>query len=260
MKPYLLFVRAGKSLPLCLLDYQSDPEIELVVSEYEAPSYILPGNPIIQSGGKSKFDAARIFFESQPEYLNVKIAAFFDPDLEISFWKIKELFHYGVECGSALYQAALTSDSYGSWPHVFQRSEQKYRKTTFVEVMAPFMDRKLLRSVWPYFSDSISTWGQEYIWYSKAKRRKIHVIDLIAMKHVSPIDIENGAFYKYLRSMLIDPWQEKKNLRRIYCDRFYLETDCPHYAPFFLIPEWLIFKVISHRAKTILMKLTKKLT
>ena len=115
-----------------------------------------------------------------------------------------------------LAQAALTDDSFSSW-HVTQAS-QKFvcRQTSFVEIMAPYLSRDALALVLPTFVQSISGYGLDFAWACILKGRRIGIIDEIKMRHTKPIDKLGGAFYRYLRSIGVDPDVEQAMMFKHY--------------------------------------------
>jgi hypothetical protein len=183
------------------------------------------------SGGLSKFDSARLFFSEFPEFMKYEAFAFFDPDVGIDFDEINSLFITGVKERKALFQAAVAHGSHTVWSFLYKKNTTGWREVSFVEVMAPFFSKEALFSVVDDFSDSISTWGLEYQWYSKCKNMSMAVYDPIVMRHDTKVDTIGGPFYKYLAQINIDPSFELKKIRSASVGRFFIECEIPSWMP-----------------------------
>ena len=68
------------------------------------------------------------------------------------------------------------------------------------------------------FDRSISGYGLDFAWPVILGRpeQKIPIIDAVAAAHTRPIDPQGGAFYIYLRSLGIEPFEEYRDILRSY--------------------------------------------
>lgn len=228
---YLLFIRTGENCPLCLKDFEKNEDIVIVLSRYQDSNFPVDKDVWITSGGLSKFDAARLFFHDFPEFMNYDAYAFFDPDVEISFKSIYLLFQKGIQDQKALFQASVAPESHTVWKFLYTKNSTGWREVSFVEVMAPFFSRNALVTVVDGFSDSISTWGLEYYWYSKCKNMRMAVYDPVVMRHDTKVDTVDGPFYRYLAQMDINPSIELQKLKNVSVGRFYMECQTPSWMP-----------------------------
>lgn len=243
----IIFIRSGKDLPLVLHGYYDNPSTTVVVSLYESPSYDMRDSWWVVSGGLSKYDSARLFLERFPIFLSTNQVAFFDPDIALDWGDLTRLFKNGQRANCDLYQASLSHDSHCSWPFLFKsNSHFLWRKVSFVEVMAPIFKTSFLKRVFTLFSESISTWGLEYIWYRNS-RNPFLVCDHIFMTHVNPVNLDEGKFYSYLSSLGINPWHEKEVLRSKYIQLPYYEGELPRWLPWQVNNTYFFFRNMLSR-------------
>ena len=228
---FVLFIRSGANCPLCLKDYQKNENVIVVLSRYQKNNFQIEKEFWTLSGGLSKFDSARLFFSEFPDFMNYEAYAFFDPDVEISFNEIHSLFEKGIEDRKAIFQPAVALGSHTFWKFLYNQNSIDWREVSFVEVMAPFFSKDALTSVIDGFSDSISTWGLEYYWYSKCKEMSMAVYDPIVMRHDTKVDTVGGPFYRYLAQLNINPSIELEKLRGASVSKFYIECAIPSWVP-----------------------------
>ena len=131
---------------------------------------------------KEKFEVAATMVNVLPAY---KYYAFLDDDLTVDTITLNRLFTVGESLGLDLYQPALTNHSYGSHQHLFRYmciGSYPIREVPFVEIMCPFMSRKLVEKASPTFDLNVSAWGLDcYIWPKFAKG---YVIDSLPVGHM----------------------------------------------------------------------------
>lgn len=83
-----------------------------------------------------------------------------------------------------------------------------FRRTNFCEVMCPFFNHQALASCISTFDLSMSTWGIDMLWHRLVPFGRMYIFDGVSVRHSSPVDTTNGAFYQYLATKGVDPWQE----------------------------------------------------
>jgi hypothetical protein len=75
--------------------------------------------------------------------------------------------------------------------------------------MAAFFRRDFLLEMLHSFDMSISTWGLDLYWgHHLGERWKGGIVDDFLMRHTNPSDHSEGEFYKYLKSLNVDPREE----------------------------------------------------
>jgi len=87
-------------------------------------------------------------------------------------------------------QPALLPSSYYSWSITLQRRWCRWRRTNFVEVMAPCFRGEDFSLFQQTFSENTSGWGLEYLWWWLAKkhgRDRFAVVDETGMFHTRPV-------------------------------------------------------------------------
>ncbi len=134
---------------------------------------------------------------------------FLDDDIEISTNAINELFSLSKTFNSSVSQAALTQDSFCSWPMFKQIKSSYFRFVGQIEVMAPLFDKTALKKCLPSFNFNKSSWGIDSVW-SKIlgyPKDKLIVFDKVTMKHTLPVG--GGELYVKIG---IDPHDEWKQI------------------------------------------------
>ncbi|MGE3769785.1 MAG: hypothetical protein AB7G06_02410 [Bdellovibrionales bacterium] len=107
-------------------------------------------------------------------------------------------------------QPSLTPDSSNSFDIFYQCRAFILRYTNYIECMMPCFRRDALKAIKPSFDVGITGWGMDLIWWHMLGRpaQGFGIIDLIAVSHLRPMDEVNGGFYKYMRSLGINPRDE----------------------------------------------------
>jgi hypothetical protein len=131
---------------------------------------------------REKFEVAATMVNVLPSY---RYYAFLDDDLTVDAVTLNRLFLVGDSLNLDLYQPALTSNSYCSHQTLLQSSgidSYPIREVPFVEVMCPFMSRKMVEKVSCLFDLNISGWGLDmHVW---PKFTKGYVIDRLPVAHM----------------------------------------------------------------------------
>jgi hypothetical protein len=130
---------------------------------------------------REKFETAATMVNVLPSY---RYYAFLDDDLTVDTVTLNRLFLVGDCLGLDLYQPGLTLGSYSSHSHLYQAyDERPIRKVPFVEIMCPFMSRKMVEKAAPTFDLNISAWGLDcYIWPKLIDN--CYVIDPLPVAHM----------------------------------------------------------------------------
>ena len=251
-----IFIRCGATLPKSIEMTRGRVDATVILSCYQPPSFAVDPSWWVTGGGLSKFHAAGKLFEASPELLDFECFAFVDQDIEIDLHDLVALGHQGLADGCDVFQPSVAGDSGTWWGYLNQRPGGHRRPVTLVEVMTPLLSRRVVESTYRRFGESISTWGLEYLFWSVARRRGMYVYDRWAMTHRDTVDVEGGPFYAYLKSLGVDPFEEKKRLRARYAaDRGYIERELPRWCPQRLKPEWLLAGWTRHRIARRVMRL-----
>jgi hypothetical protein len=163
-------------------------------------------------GGWSKYDSFGKLFETHVDFSYYEYFWFLDEDIlltEVDFEKLKSRINDG---DFNIAQLAICEESYSKWSQLKQyNSKNLMRSVDFIEVMAPIFEKNALLDVKHTFPMSLSTWGLDHYW--SRYHSKLFVFDDIKMSHLSSPDTLNGSYYKYLRSIGINPYLENLKLR-----------------------------------------------
>ncbi len=219
-RKYLVYA-AESSDPSCLTTVPSaKPRCFDIAARYHVkphPDDRLPERAdYVLTGGLSKFDSAKKFITKCDLADKYDGFVFIDGDVEFEPGGIDRLLRFASAMQFDLAQAALTSNSYSSWPVTFASRTFVCRETSFVEVMAPYFSRAALREVLPTFSESISSYGLDFAWPTLLKGSRIGIVDAIKMRHSKRIDVADGTFYRYLHSIGVDPAAKQSEILRKY--------------------------------------------
>lgn len=161
-------------------------------------------------GGMPKLHGAKSFFQETSLHATYESCMFLDDDVELLFDPNRIFLACNEYCHD-LAQAALTPGCTGAMGLTRQHPRLKYRTTNFVEVMAPVLRREFLSEMLHSFDMSVSGWGIDVYWgHSLGARWRAGIIDDLLMRHTVPSDHSNGGFYRYLRSIGVDPYAELK--------------------------------------------------
>jgi len=129
------------------------------------------------------------FFREQPELLQAYDYFWFpDDDIETSVGIASSFLSLCVERGFELAQPALTPNSYFAYRETIQNPRFRFRRTNFVELMMPLMEREFLMRVLPLFEGKHAALGIDWIWQRAAARpyENVAIIDACPMAHTRP--------------------------------------------------------------------------
>jgi hypothetical protein len=214
---YLVLIRAGSnprpSFFKEALPHNRDYDIGL---NYYAPpnsnDALRASADVVFAGGLAKMHGAKRFFEATGLHDIYEGAFFLDDDVEILF-DPQLFFALCREYSLDLAQPALTADCTDAMGFTRQHPGLKLRTTNWVEIMAPFLARDFLKEMLHSFDLSISGWGIDVYWgHHLGQRWTAGIVDEYLMRHTSPSDHERGAFYKYLKSIGVDPYDEMRRI------------------------------------------------
>jgi hypothetical protein len=187
MRSYLLWVSANQGRMTPLL-HSADRLYDIAIHDYgdwteedvrkncEA-EYWLP------FPRREKFEVAATMVNVLPSY---RYYAFLDDDLTVDAVILNRLFLVGDSLNLDLYQPALTKESFSSHQHLYQNNYGgPIRRAPFVEIMCPFMSRKMVEQAAPTFDLNQSAWGLDiHIWPKLAV--DCYVVDALPVAHMRP--------------------------------------------------------------------------
>jgi hypothetical protein len=214
---YLVLIRAGSNpRPSFFKDaLPNDRSYDLGLNYYAPPhpdDVLRATADVVFAGGLAKMHGAKRFFEATGLHEVYEGVFFLDDDVEILF-NPDAFFAFCREYSLALAQPALTSDCVDAMGLTRQHPGLKLRTTNWVEIMAPFMVRDFLKEMLHSFDLSISGWGIDVYWgHHLGQRWTAGIVDDFLMRHTNPSNHESGAFYKYLKSIGVDPHDEMRQI------------------------------------------------
>lgn len=209
----LVLVRAGdKSLHRQWLANAGERSWDLMVSWYGPGEYEPVADELVINRKGGKWDVIHAHFIEQPDLLE-RYAYFWlpDDDIETDAASIELIFSEMLAAQLSVGQPALTQDSYFSHVQLLHAPSFRLRYTGFVEVMAPCLDRDLVRRMLPHFADSCSGFGLDMVWGRLAEDngRRAAIIDRVAVRHTRPV----GVFLaSRLKAVGINPADEGKRI------------------------------------------------
>ena len=193
---------------------------DLLLDHYGSePNFADPLVDYVRKGGITKFPSIKALSEEWPGYLQSYEAIWFlDGDVQVDFESIDVLFDIFSAHGLWLAQPSLSAASFSNheicrhWPSSF------LRYVNFVEIMAPLFSRAGLLACLDGFDRSISGWGLDFVWpmLIGEPQRRMAIIDAVQIEHTKEVDLINGAFYRLLRSIGVDPNDERNAVLKQY--------------------------------------------
>lgn len=136
-----------------------------------------------------KFAILKTVFEKNDfwhAYDNFFIA---DDDLIPIDCSITDIFNLFKETGCRIGQPSLTQDSFFSHIITIKNNNFIWRKTNFVEVMCPIMNREALIEYLPIFNETVSGFGLDDYWsyHEWMKGNGVAILDKTPVRHCRPI-------------------------------------------------------------------------
>lgn len=215
-RPFLVFIVPDASAPSSLNAILSKPRcFDIAVRFYGEPGEnraLLDHADFVMTGGLSKLHAAALFLEQQDLFETYAGYLFLDGDLEFDAGQLGHFLQIAHAAGLDLAQPSLTRDSHDYWNVVFHQPHFLLRETSFVEVMCPYFSRRALSLVRKTFTRSISTYGLDFVWPRLLPHGRIGVVDAFQVRHRSVVDWETGPFYRYLRTIGVNPKAEEDSI------------------------------------------------
>src|SRR5882762_6029589 len=155
-KDFWLKYKEEKDFELCLLFYHE---------QINNPSYYADADHFFHLKGFKYHMIHRLLTEVHPEWLKTYDHFYFlDDDIEIDTRQINQLFALSKGFGSFISCAALSQDSYCSWPMFKQDPHSWCRFVGQIEVMAPLFSREALERCLGSFVGNRSSWGVDSVW------------------------------------------------------------------------------------------------
>jgi hypothetical protein len=111
-----------------------------------------------------------------------------DDDLLGDTYCFNNLFNKMKEYDLWIAQPSLSHDSYINHIELKQDKEKILRYTSFIEIMAPAFNSKILSQIKHTITDTDSGWGLEFLWFDMlgAPQDKFAIIDETPIKHTKP--------------------------------------------------------------------------
>jgi hypothetical protein len=134
---------------------------------------------------------------------------------DMDYKKINRMFSLFKESGLYIGQPSTRPEDPAVWSYYLNHREgQRWRETTFVEIMCPLFTKEALINFLPFFKESASGCGLDLLWSDYARRngKQVGVIDEIIVKHL----IECGGIYPNLAKVNIDPRTEMEAILNKY--------------------------------------------
>jgi hypothetical protein len=192
-----------------------DRDYDIALNYYAPPhpdDALRSAADMVFTGGLSKLHGAKQLFEVTRLHDAYEGVFFLDADVEILF-NPTDFFAFCREYRLDLSQPALTPDCTTAIGLTRQHPGLKLRTTNWVEIMAPYLARDFLKEMLHSFDLSISGWGIDIYWgHHLGERWTAGIVDDFLMRHTVPSNHDSGAFYTYLKSIGVDPYQDMKRI------------------------------------------------
>lgn len=217
------YIRAGADKPQSFDTIYSQNRGSIVLSLYDEPNWHIPDDCIVIGGGLSKYQA----FSKIRNFLHFSYVFMLDADISLpnfverSF--LSKIDHRSFNC----LQFSLCNESHTAYPFLKTRGNSNFRRVNFIEVMAPIFSSSGIDIVLKTFPMSISTWGLDFAWSNLFNGNGMYVMDSQLMTHPSKPDLIDGPFYRYLKTLGIDPSVEMRRLMTDFDSREILFGEVP---------------------------------
>ncbi len=195
------------------LKYKEEREFEVCLLFYHEqinnPSLYADADHFFHLKGFKYHMIHQLLTEIHPEWLQQYDHFYFlDDDIEIDTRQINQLFALSKGFGSHISCAALTKDSYCSWPIFKQDPHAWCRFVGQIEVMAPLFSREALQLCLESFIANRSSWGMDSVWPKILgyPEDKLIVFDTITMRHIHPVG--KGELYVKIGVNPHDEWAD----------------------------------------------------
>lgn len=191
--------REEKEFDLCLLFYHE---------RIDAPERYAAADHFFHLKDFKYHMLHRLLTELRPDFLQqYDYFYFLDDDIGIDTRQINQMFRLSRALGSAISQAALTRDSFCSWPMFKQQANSFCRYVGQIEVMAPLFERSALELCLPSFIGNKSSWGVDSVWSRLLgyPQDRLIVFDTVTMKHTQPVG--GGELYQKIGVNPHDDWK-----------------------------------------------------
>lgn len=178
----------------------------------------IPGADWLAVGGFTKWHALDRLLDAAPGMLDAYRGIWvIDDDIRIGdLTNVDVLFSVARDWRLQVSQPALSPQSHASFELTRQHPALLLHYTNYIESMMPLFDAAAFRTVRKDFGRYISGWGLDALWWHRLGQpdRGFAVIDGVTVTHTRPIDHGAGAFYRYMRSLGIDPVDDLRGALR----------------------------------------------
>jgi len=134
-------------------------------------------------------------FERKPELLaDYRNIALIDDDIECDAGAISACFDAGERHGLAIWQPALSWDSYFTYAGTLANPHMALRFVSMVEMMCPFFTGDALRRALPLFAMGWES-GIDLIWCSLLPEPRLHcaIVDAVTVRHTRAVGKDKDA-------------------------------------------------------------------
>lgn len=215
LREFVVFVRAGpQSLHCNWLSQDPGRNWDCIVSWWgrEPPDC---GEELRVTGGSLKLDSFVDFYNGHralvARYKHLLIA---DDDIRFPPGAISRLFDICAQRRLPLAQPALRWGTWVNQPVTMHNPFTEVRRVSYVEIMVPVFDQPTLESLIDTFLMTRSGVGVDVVWsYRLQGRDAIFVVDSVCVDHTKPVDQVNGALYKRMRAVGVEPWRDYDGMR-----------------------------------------------
>jgi predicted O-methyltransferase YrrM len=190
----------------------AEPNFDLVVTYYgdQVPGEWLDrGYAVVPIKGP-KWKGLHEYLTSNSQWRQYQRILLPDDDLLFDAALLNRFFDLAARYGADLSQPALDEKSYFSHPITLVSQGFDCRVTSFVEIMCPCLSTRFLELALPFFSESSSGFGLEFLWTRMLLESNLKlpmIFDGTAITHTRPVGGGNRGLGNE-----VDPFEEMKTL------------------------------------------------
>ena len=227
----LVFIRGGNtSMHYDLYPLPDNRNWDLCLSAYEEPrTSDLEKADIVLRGGVSKWTTFYELFFLGEQILS-KYESIMVMDDDVVFERKTDIdlcFKIASERELLICQPSLDHQSHHSFKITLNHPPMLIRYINFVECMVPILSSCAIHKLKDCIKSNVSGWGLDLIWRHVLGQpsQGLAVLYVIKVLHNRAVNPHGGAFYNFLKSVGIDPQQEKlEMLDRFNIKEFYIQN------------------------------------
>jgi len=195
-KDILVVAWNGKDTPLSYIQFDQEPRFQLWLFNYSGnqATPVLPAEKKVDGVFSYQTEFKGQLLERLCEAVltfDYRYIGIMDDDHEISVAGINRLLEIAEQENADSFQPSITHNSYYSHKCFLQKPGAAPEEMCWLEIMAPFMRKKIFEAAQPFYPGVISSYGIDRYVYPYLQRKmglnKKLLIHEVALRHIKPV-------------------------------------------------------------------------